>query len=318
MTKVIDISSWQDASTPEIDFNAVKASGIVGVMIKFTQGLNYQNPKARSNAAAARAAGLLVGAYHVAQLDKNSPELEAEYFLRSIDGELIDLATALDIESFGTALIPVPQQWAEAWLAAVSDRAPYTLIYLNEYLFGMLNGAPWGYGLWAAQFTPPGSTVSFMEQLPPIDVPGINGAVDISVLTKFRVVNAADAASNTQHAKANRLPALHFGDTGLAVKLLQRLLRSHSHNIAVDGEFGPDTLGALRDYQAHEQLSVDGICGPLTWAALAPNQAAAVAVAETLEARSDTLPEAEASASDQASDAAELQVVGTELATPQS
>ena len=279
MTKVIDISSWQDASTLDIDFNAVKDSGVVGVMIKFTQGIDYTNPKAKHNADKARAAGLLIGAYHVGEITKNSAEHEAEYFLRAIDGEAIDFATALDIESYGTAVYPQTKDWCEKWLSLVKGRSPNDLIYLNKYLFDQSAGAPWGYGLWAAQFVPDNGVSAFMVQGAAVPVKGINGNTDVSTITHFRTVNAADPTSHVTHIAVNHLPFLDLGDTGLAVKLLQTLLRSHSHNIAVDGIYGAKTVQAVKDFQSFEHLVPDGITGTLTWEALSPSKAVAAEIA---------------------------------------
>lgn len=271
MTKIIDISSWQDATTPEIDFEAVRASGVVGVMIKFTQGVDYTNPKARTNFAKAHDAGLLVGAYHVGEPGKNTAEAEAEFFLRSIDGLLVDLATALDLENFGSLGYGEAQTWAEKWLEALKGRAPYDLIYLNEHLFTQLGTAPWGFKLWAAQFVPENNVTPFMVQQPPTTVPGINGKVDVSVLTSLRAVNIADPTSAANVANLLRVPVLRKGDTGLAVKILQQLLRQNAYNIAVDGDFGPNTFDAVENFQGFTGLAVDGIVGPLTWGALAPD-----------------------------------------------
>ena len=53
---------------------------------------------------------------------------------------------------------------------------------------------------------------------------------------------------------------LKKGDRGLAVKVVQRLLRCYP-----DGLFGPMTDEAVRDFQKRRGLQVDGIVGPKTW-----------------------------------------------------
>lgn len=53
---------------------------------------------------------------------------------------------------------------------------------------------------------------------------------------------------------------LKKGDRGLAVKVVQRLLRCYP-----DGIFGPMTDEAVRDFQQRRGLQVDGIVGPKTW-----------------------------------------------------
>ena len=56
---------------------------------------------------------------------------------------------------------------------------------------------------------------------------------------------------------------LKLGSKGDAVKKLQQLL-----NITVDGDFGPKTDKAIREFQAKNKLIVDGIVGNNTWKAL--------------------------------------------------
>jgi hypothetical protein len=67
-------------------------------------------------------------------------------------------------------------------------------------------------------------------------------------------------------------PTLHVGDHGPAVATMQTLLikaGSMSNRPANrDGVFGPGTLGVVKQFQGSHQLQVDGICGPMTWAAL--------------------------------------------------
>ena len=64
---------------------------------------------------------------------------------------------------------------------------------------------------------------------------------------------------------------LKKGDKGNAVKAMQILLNGNGCKCGTsgaDGSFGPATLTALKKYQTKKKLSVDGICGPATWASL--------------------------------------------------
>src|SRR5690606_2816527 len=55
--------------------------------------------------------------------------------------------------------------------------------------------------------------------------------------------------------------------TGPDVATWQRLLVQHGHSLVVDGDFGPKTDAATREFQSARGLVVDGIVGPITWAA---------------------------------------------------
>ncbi|RXI97833.1 peptidase [Anaerobacillus alkaliphilus] len=58
---------------------------------------------------------------------------------------------------------------------------------------------------------------------------------------------------------------LQNGDTGQAVKDLQRLLKNKGYyHSLVDGAFGPITEAAIRNYQIQNNLAVDGIAGKNT------------------------------------------------------
>lgn len=62
---------------------------------------------------------------------------------------------------------------------------------------------------------------------------------------------------------------LQIGSRGSDVAQLQKRLNQQGYALAVDGAFGSDTAAAVRDYQAKNGLSVDGIVGPQTRSALA-------------------------------------------------
>jgi peptidoglycan hydrolase-like protein with peptidoglycan-binding domain len=53
-----------------------------------------------------------------------------------------------------------------------------------------------------------------------------------------------------------------------AVSAVQSQLASRGVDIAVDGDFGPQTDAAVRAFQRANGLADNGIVGPRTWAAL--------------------------------------------------
>jgi hypothetical protein len=61
------------------------------------------------------------------------------------------------------------------------------------------------------------------------------------------------------------------GTTGDGVKALQSQIASRPPNgaFAIDGIFGPETLGLVQQFQSALGLTVDGIAGPITWNHLA-------------------------------------------------
>ena len=69
------------------------------------------------------------------------------------------------------------------------------------------------------------------------------------------------------------LPTLRYGDTGSAVKNLQSFLRrvfsAYAGSLGVDGSFGPQTKGAVEEFQRRVRLTADGVVGPRTNAELA-------------------------------------------------
>jgi len=66
------------------------------------------------------------------------------------------------------------------------------------------------------------------------------------------------------------MKTLRKGDRGDEVKEMQTALNGHGFNLDVDGSFGKQTETALKSFQASRGLSVDGVCGAATWAALKP------------------------------------------------
>ncbi len=66
-------------------------------------------------------------------------------------------------------------------------------------------------------------------------------------------------------------PTLRLGSKGDAVRKMQELLLQAGESLpqfGADGDFGGETLAAVRSFQRKHQLEVDGICGKNTWAKL--------------------------------------------------
>ena len=68
----------------------------------------------------------------------------------------------------------------------------------------------------------------------------------------------------------DELPTLRKGNRGEYVTMLQTALNNAGSKLEVDGKFGSATERAVQSFQLKNNLKQDGICGPKTWAALAP------------------------------------------------
>lgn len=67
-----------------------------------------------------------------------------------------------------------------------------------------------------------------------------------------------------------KLPTLRKGSKGAHVETLQLALNARKPllKLSIDGVFGPVTEAAVRDFQSSYSLVADGIVGPATWGAL--------------------------------------------------
>lgn len=61
---------------------------------------------------------------------------------------------------------------------------------------------------------------------------------------------------------------LQIGASGAQVTSLQGILNAKGIAVAIDGNFGPSTAAAVKQFQAARGLQADGVVGPQTWAAL--------------------------------------------------
>lgn len=67
------------------------------------------------------------------------------------------------------------------------------------------------------------------------------------------------------------MPTIREGSQGIAVRVLQRMLLAAGCALPckVDGICGPITVEAIKAYQTTHNLTINGECCPIMWAALA-------------------------------------------------
>ncbi|MGW9211914.1 C40 family peptidase [Embleya sp. NPDC055664] len=90
--------------------------------------------------------------------------------------------------------------------------------------------------------------------------------LSLAVVGGAQRAGAAPAAVNLNSSSCATY--ISQGANNGCVTELQRLLRSHGHNISADGIFGSGTYAAVRRFQSQAGLAVDGIVGPSTKNAL--------------------------------------------------
>ena len=61
---------------------------------------------------------------------------------------------------------------------------------------------------------------------------------------------------------------LREGDRGAAVKSAQCRLLARGFSLTADGDMGPGTVAAVREFQKAAGLSADGVVGKMTWTVL--------------------------------------------------
>ena len=78
----------------------------------------------------------------------------------------------------------------------------------------------------------------------------------------------ATTSVNTKNPYSKPSTNVRYGQTGNSVKWVQLELRESGHKLTIDGDFGKDTLAAVKKFQKSKKLTVDGIVGKKTREAL--------------------------------------------------
>jgi len=184
----IDVSAHQG----RIDWKKVSASGIRFVYLKATEGGDFQDALFKDNLQRARDDGLICGAYHFFSL-KTPGSLQAQNFIKTVPGELVDLPPAIDLEFWGNSSArPAPETFRanlRDYFDAIQQayhRPPITYfsadfadIYLRDSNFG-------AHPLWIRDILlnpalDQDNSWLFWQYSDRGRVPGIDGFVDLDV-----------------------------------------------------------------------------------------------------------------------------------------
>lgn len=189
MVNGIDVSRWQG----NVNWSAVKQAGYAFAYIKATEGVGYVSPTLDGQMAGARAAGLVVGAYHYAR-PGNNPADDARTFaaeLRRLSAwQAGNLPPCLDMEE--------PAGNAAGWVRAFIDtlraelgRREVMVYASSSYVTDQLGGEGWaddGVTLWVAHYgRQPGKPgylsprVVMHQHSSTGHVPGVAGNCDLNV-----------------------------------------------------------------------------------------------------------------------------------------
>ena len=135
LNAIIDLSHFQDVTS----WADVKADGIEGVINKCTQGTGFVDPTYSERQSAAKAAGLLWGAYHFGEGGDGTQQ--AQFFLQHATPAAGDLLV-LDFEqnTQGASMTLAEAEQFVSYLQGQTGRWP--VLYGGSYLIEQLNGAP--------------------------------------------------------------------------------------------------------------------------------------------------------------------------------
>jgi GH25 family lysozyme M1 (1,4-beta-N-acetylmuramidase) len=189
MMQVIDVSNHQRS----INWALVGQCGPPAAIIKASEGTNYVDPYFVANWQGAKANGINRTAYHFGRPSSNSGHQEAHYFLSVVSDIQVGDSLALDLEddlvSPTAGLLAYTLDFLQTIEASLGFKP---LLYSsNSYLseHGCIGSQELAqYGLWIADWqtsqfpaTPSPWSVVALWQYGSGPVPGIQGAVDLSV-----------------------------------------------------------------------------------------------------------------------------------------
>lgn len=159
-----------------IDFHAAHEAGVAYCFIKATQGLAVNDSRFELNRDAAKAAGILAGAYHF--FDPNEAAvLQAHHFIDIAKPASGELVPALDIEVGGENVGLRARVCADE-IKNLTGHCP--IIYSSDSFFRQYLAPHFvDFPLWIARYgTPPSTTCTFWQNSDSAHLPGTTHALD--------------------------------------------------------------------------------------------------------------------------------------------
>jgi len=275
--KVIDVSHHNGT----INWTKVALDGVKGAYIKLTEGTSFLSKTAYQNYLGAKNAGLRVGFYHYAHAN-NEPIEEVDFFLEKLGNMKVDLPHCLDLEENKGKSKAQVNAFALKWMQYLEKKTGITPILYTGYSFmDNFSSAAAKYPLWVARYSssnrangmnsPGSSTIwnkwAMFQYTDSGKVKGISGNVDINEmdLDFFKSIDSGV----TVIGDANPPSSYRKGDSGLGVKELQQNVMKLGYTLPEhgdDGDFGTETIEAVKAFQRANGLLDDGIVGPNTLA----------------------------------------------------
>ena len=143
---VFDISHYETVSQ---NFTETAAAGIAAVILKATQGTGFVDPTFLSRVAEAKAAGLLVGAFHF--LDGSNPAEQAAHFLTVAKSEGGVRWLAIDWEPYPASQASVMQA-ATAVASVHAATGMWPIAYMSRFMLSAPNATLSICPLWLAEY----------------------------------------------------------------------------------------------------------------------------------------------------------------------
>lgn len=189
----IDISHYQEG----LDIEKLAGGDLEFVILKITEGTDYQDGAAPDFYMAAKKAGIPVGGYCYSHaLTAEDARAEARFIVSTLRGFPAPLGLYLDIEEEEQLALPAETlyQIVRAWCAEIRNAGYTPGVYGSEgTLFAKINAnlLPVGCLVWVAKWSgnPPNTPCDLWQCSDSGTVPGYNGPVDMDAARSAAFAN---------------------------------------------------------------------------------------------------------------------------------